>query len=67
PHTTIDISIATTLGTNSNAGWDNNLHQTQGDVCLGDGSVQQLSGTRAKEQLKNSGDDQNRIVFPGKQ
>jgi prepilin-type N-terminal cleavage/methylation domain-containing protein/prepilin-type processing-associated H-X9-DG protein len=37
------------------AGWDNNVHQNQGNACMGDGSVQQLSAARLREQLRNSG------------
>jgi prepilin-type N-terminal cleavage/methylation domain-containing protein/prepilin-type processing-associated H-X9-DG protein len=48
---------------NSN-GWDNNVHQNQGNACMGDGSVQQLSGARLKEQLRNSGTSANTLFFP---
>lgn len=67
--TTINVSQIINLGTNHTttlgAGWDKNVHQTQGDVCLGDGSVQQLSSSRLRETLKNTGDDLNQCVFPG--
>jgi prepilin-type N-terminal cleavage/methylation domain-containing protein/prepilin-type processing-associated H-X9-DG protein len=46
------------------AGWDNNVHQNQGNACMGDGSVQQLSSARVKEQLRNSGTQQNQFLFP---
>lgn len=53
------------------AGWTGSIHQNQGDIALGDGSVQQLSTSRMREQFKNSGgttstglagDD---LTFPG--
>lgn len=47
------------------AGWDNNVHQNQGNACMGDGSVQQLSGARLKEQLRNTGTSSNTFIFPG--
>lgn len=46
------------------AGWDNNVHQNQGNACMGDGSVQQLSGARLREQLRNTGTTSNNFVFP---
>lgn len=52
------------LGTNTLIGWDKNLHQNNGNVVLGDGSVQQLSTSRLREQLKTSGDDRNRVSVP---
>jgi prepilin-type processing-associated H-X9-DG protein len=36
------------------AGWDNTIHNNQGNVCMGDGSVQQLSTPRLREQLRNT-------------
>lgn len=47
------------------AGWDNNVHQNQGNACMGDGSVQQLSAARLREQLRNSGTSQNTFLVPG--
>lgn len=36
-------------------GWDNTIHKQQGNACMGDGSVQQLSGARLRESFKNTG------------
>jgi prepilin-type N-terminal cleavage/methylation domain-containing protein/prepilin-type processing-associated H-X9-DG protein len=47
------------------AGWDSGVHQNQGNACMGDGSVQQLSTARLKEQLRNSGTVSNFFNFPG--
>lgn len=62
-------SLIGNLGTNHTstvgAGWDNNVHQTQGDVALSDGSVQQLSSSRLREQLRSSDDVNNKIAVPG--
>jgi prepilin-type processing-associated H-X9-DG protein len=38
------------------AGYDKNTHQSSGNVLLGDGSVQQVTGARLRDQFKNSGD-----------
>lgn len=52
-------------GTNVPAvGWDKTIHRGQGNACLGDGSVQQLSSARAQEQLRNTGVPTNTFVFP---
>ena len=48
----------------ASAGWDNNVHQNQGNACMGDGSVQQLSSARLREQLHNTGTSQNQFLFP---
>ena len=37
------------------AGWDETIHKSQGNCAMGDGSVQQLSGARLREQLRNTG------------
>jgi prepilin-type processing-associated H-X9-DG protein len=46
------------------AGWDNNVHQNQGNAVMGDGSVQQLSSARLRDQLRNSGTSSNNFTFP---
>jgi prepilin-type N-terminal cleavage/methylation domain-containing protein/prepilin-type processing-associated H-X9-DG protein len=46
------------------AGWDNNVHQNQGNACMGDGSVQQLSSARLRSQLINTGTSSNNFSFP---
>jgi prepilin-type N-terminal cleavage/methylation domain-containing protein len=46
----------------------NTIHQSQGNVVLGDGSVQQLSSSRLKEQLLNAAGDSglnNFLSIPG--
>ena len=48
--------------------WTNTIHQNQGNVCLGDGSVQQLSTSRLREQLRSAGNDNglnNEFSIPG--
>jgi prepilin-type N-terminal cleavage/methylation domain-containing protein/prepilin-type processing-associated H-X9-DG protein len=41
--------------TNNAAGWDQTIHKNQGNACMADGSVQQLSGARLRAQLQNTG------------
>ena len=58
------------LGTNhvapsTGAYWTNTMHNLQGNVALGDGSVQQFTTSRLKEALKNTDDTQNLLGFPG--
>ena len=66
--TLIDKSEVIKMGTNhvaaKGAGWTKDLHQNQGDVVLGDGSVQQISTARLREQLKTA-DGDNLMGFPG--
>ena len=45
-------------------GWDKNLHQNQGDIAQGDGSVQQYSSSALKNALRNTGDDSDFLQFP---
>ena len=40
-------------------GWTTDLHNEQGDVCMGDGSVQQFSSSRVKQALKDTDDSMN--------
>ncbi|HOW68863.1 MAG TPA: prepilin-type N-terminal cleavage/methylation domain-containing protein [Candidatus Paceibacterota bacterium] len=67
-------SILARLGTNhlagatqTGAGYSATIHQTAGNVCLGDGSVQQTTTPRLREQLRNSNDPlgQNNVGIPG--
>jgi prepilin-type N-terminal cleavage/methylation domain-containing protein len=55
------------LGTNhtatKGAGYTKDMHQNAGNVTLGDGSVQQVTTARLREQLRNS-DTDNNIAFP---
>jgi len=44
-------------------GWTQSLHANGGNAVLCDGSVQQLSGPRAKDQIQNSG-QAHQIWFP---
>jgi type II secretory pathway pseudopilin PulG len=48
----------------SNLGWDGTIHKFQGNVVMGDGSVQQISSMRAREQLRNTGLQTNIFLFP---
>jgi prepilin-type N-terminal cleavage/methylation domain-containing protein len=43
------------------AGWTKDTHQSAGNVLLGDGSVQQVTSSRLREQLRTSGNDANLI------
>jgi len=44
-----------TLSTNDPVGWDETIHKYQGNACMGDGSVQQLSSARLRDQLRHTG------------
>jgi prepilin-type N-terminal cleavage/methylation domain-containing protein len=65
-----DTSQIGRLGTNhldnTGAGWDKNVHQNSGNIGLGDGSVQQVNGSRLRDTLNQSGAGANSITYPGK-
>lgn len=67
--TSTDGAKVVRFGTNqvttaaAGAGYDKNTHQSSGNILLGDGSVQQVTGARLREQLKNSGNDLNEIAI----
>ena len=52
----ISVSKIIELGTNNANGWDKSLHVEQGNICMGDGSVQQMSISRLKQALKDTDD-----------
>jgi prepilin-type N-terminal cleavage/methylation domain-containing protein len=59
--------ISVPAGTNDNEiSWtDNDIHQAAGNIALADGSVQQVTTSRLRESILNSGDDYNRVSMPG--
>ncbi|MBI2949086.1 MAG: type II secretion system protein [Verrucomicrobia bacterium] len=65
----VDRSEIIRLGTNhtskAGAGWTRDLHQQQGNLVLGDGSVQQISTARLRAQLGETGNTDNLTGFPG--
>jgi prepilin-type N-terminal cleavage/methylation domain-containing protein len=65
-------SRAINLGTNhavaatgAGAGFDRNVHQSRGNILMGDSSVQPGTTSRLREILRNSGDANNRLGVPG--
>lgn len=56
------------LGTNvttAKLGWSKDMHNEQGNVCMGDGSVQQFSSSRLNNSIRDTDDDANRVSVPG--
>ncbi len=51
--------------TDGNAGWDKNIHQTQGNAVMADGSVQGFNGSRLRDAFRSSDDLNNKISLPG--
>jgi prepilin-type N-terminal cleavage/methylation domain-containing protein len=70
--TTLNAQI-TLLGTNhlatplpgTGAFYTNTMHNLQGNVALGDGSVQQFTTPRLKQALQFTDDSRNLMAFPG--
>jgi prepilin-type N-terminal cleavage/methylation domain-containing protein/prepilin-type processing-associated H-X9-DG protein len=58
------------LKSGAHVAWDKNVHRFQGNVAMGDGSVQQLSSGpisssgRLREALKNTGFETNALLIP---
>jgi prepilin-type N-terminal cleavage/methylation domain-containing protein/prepilin-type processing-associated H-X9-DG protein len=59
----VDMKVAVGAPT-AGAGWDQQVHQNQGNVCMGDGSVQQLSTARLRDQLRTTSTVSNSFNFP---
>jgi len=57
-------NLLTNHTSSSGAYWTRDIHQSAGDVTMGDGSVQQYTTARLKEALRNSGVN-NMLAFPG--
>jgi len=52
---------------NTTAGYSGDVHQNAGNLVLGDGSVQQVTSGRAREQLRDAGvatDSTQEFIFP---
>lgn len=52
------------LGSNAPLTWTKDMHRENGNIGLADGSVQQVTTELLRQQLKNSGDATNLVVFP---
>jgi len=52
------------LTTNQIAGWTQEIHKSQGNVTMADGSVQGFSNRGLNAGLQNSGAVQNRLAIP---
>ncbi|MGZ8939448.1 MAG: type II secretion system protein, partial [Limisphaerales bacterium] len=50
--------------TNSSLSWTKELHVEQGDILMGDGSVQQMSSSRIKHSIRDQDLGTNFLVFP---
>ena len=73
PRIDAKTSVISALGTNHTstpapgigAFYTNTIHVLQGNVALGDGSVQQFSTARLKDALRNTDDSKNLLGLPG--
>ena len=52
------------LTTNLVVGWTAEMHNLQGNIAMGDGSVQQFSGTRLRGALRDTGQVTNMLAVP---
>lgn len=52
------------LSTNSVVGWSEQLHNSQGNIVLGDGSVQQVATPRLRDQVRTADTPTIRLAVP---
>jgi competence protein ComGC len=52
------------VNTNEKLGWTKDIHEEQGNVTMGDGSVQQFSNSRLKQGFRESGTAMNIFLLP---
>jgi len=53
-----------TLTTKNRAGWTAQIHKNAGNICLADDSVQQVTASRLRKLIANTGIITNRLVLP---
>lgn len=53
------VALGTNTANTINLGWSKDAHVEQGDICMGDGSVQQMSTSRLKQSLRDTDDAGN--------
>ncbi|MCS1408872.1 MAG: hypothetical protein M2R45_02049 [Verrucomicrobia subdivision 3 bacterium] len=46
-------------------GWSKDIHDVSGNVCLGDGSVQQMTSSKLRTQMRDVGFDSLTLLLPG--
>lgn len=65
----LDMSFYGPVGTNhtsqAGAGFSRDLHQEAGNVAMADGSVQNITTAKLREQLRQTDDRQNSLSAPG--
>ena len=58
------VSGRVTISSNALVAWDKTIHNLQGNTAMGDGSVQQLSAARLRNQIPNTGLPTNTFLIP---
>ena len=58
------VRFGTNMNATMGAGFSKDTHQNAGNLVLGDGSVQQATASRLREQFRNSGNDINLVSVP---
>ena len=60
------VALNTANHTNANGtfGYTSSIHQNAGNIGISDGSVQQVTSSKLREQLRNSGNPSNIVAFP---
>jgi len=58
------LSGTVSLATNLPVSWSKDLHNEQGNIAMGDGSVQQMSSSRLRQSIPDQDIATNYLVFP---
>ena len=59
------VALGTNFAANATApGWTAKMHNQRGNVLLSDSSVQRFSSSQLRRALNETGDSENRILFP---
>ena len=64
---TVPAAMEPRIFSGENPGYSGDVHQNAGNLVLGDGSVQQVTSGRAREQLRDAGvatDSTQEFIFP---
>ena len=65
-HVNWKVPAAGATAATAGFGWSkSDLHQDQGDICMGDGSVQQFSSSRLRQGFKDTGSDPTTAIVFG--
>jgi hypothetical protein len=60
----VPVSGKLVLSTSTPVGWSKEMHHEQGNIAMGDGSVQQMSSSRLKQAVRDHVEKAETLLFP---